>query len=202
MATFNWNDVNWEDIIGRLVLFTIGRMNRMTWRGNPCKGLPPGGKEPMDFVQEAIIETMDGNRNWNQLKVSLFGHLAGVISSKISHLSVSYENKFTLNNDENNSNSTHQSIQDIIANTEDQQRNQEHNTIEELEKIAFLNYLHGFDKNLKILAELILSGSMDSSEIAEKLDVPVDYVNNLKKRLKRAVSSYLDKQRELQVSRV
>jgi hypothetical protein len=87
--------IDWEELVtavyARVLLYTAKRLRGLSWRGRP-NGPILKGMTPKDFVHDAIIKTMSGQREWNR-DVSLFRHLAGVISGDISHLVNSLENK-------------------------------------------------------------------------------------------------------------
>ena len=180
----NWEEIDWDDLIPRLFLYTRGRLHRgMRWR-NKYDGSIPGGCEIEDFVHKAIIKTISGERKWDSKERTIFKHLTGVISSEINHLSESKENELGIDGD------------DVLTTTSSQQLgfgfNPEQIAIAESEQIVFLEYLRCVDPQLKQLAELILSeGFRGSIEISNELGISVKNVNNLKKRLKRALKSYI-----------
>src|SRR5258705_4391977 len=93
-GNFEWSAINWPDLYRRLMLIAAGKLNRLRWRGGRSGALL-GARTAKDIVHDAIVKTMSGERVWNQGN-SLFEHLAGVISSEISHLVKSAENRKTL----------------------------------------------------------------------------------------------------------
>ena len=83
MASNDNEDIHWEELIeeeliNRLILYTIRRLKNMKWRHN---------REAEDFIHDAIVKTMDGIRKWNP-NVSLVRHLMMVIKSDTNHAAV------------------------------------------------------------------------------------------------------------------
>src|SRR5262249_3871123 len=93
--TIDWQAQDWDDLVPRLLLLAVSRLQRMTWRGQR-RGSPPGAREAEDFVNDAISKTIAGVRIWNPEACTLFQHVAGVIVSDISHAAESMENRTTL----------------------------------------------------------------------------------------------------------
>lgn len=182
--TINWSEQPWKDLIPRWQLFTMGHMyRRLYWRGSCC-GKIPGGKEADDFIYEAIEKVMTGTRNWNPQKVSLYQVVIGIIKSDIHHYVTSRENSFR------------EADETSVLNITDYRRPPD-SQIEYFQIITtFINYLNNkeIDKNqpkLGILAKLILQNHIvNPIDLAKKLSIPVNQVNNLKKRLKRAAIKF------------
>jgi hypothetical protein len=97
----DWNEVDWDDLYPRVIVVAANKLRRLSWRGKRF-GPVPGGKTAEDFVHDAIAKTLGGQREWKgEQHCSLFKHLVGIISSEISHLVTSPENRRTLQADEN-----------------------------------------------------------------------------------------------------
>jgi hypothetical protein len=176
----DWTTIDWADLYPRLLLIAAGKLNRLSWRGQRF-GAIPGGKTAADIVHDAIVKTISGQRVWNQQQNSLFDHLAGVISSEISHLVQSRENRTTARVDDN--------IVQFLNHREDP----ETIIIRKAQKHDFLIYLAKKKPMLRTLAELILyDANAGTPNLMVKLDLSWREVGSLKKALRRATEAFLD----------
>jgi hypothetical protein len=176
----DWTTIDWADLYPRLLLVAAGKLNRLNWRGQRS-GAIPGGKTAADIVQDAIVKTMSGQRAWKEQQNSLFDHLAGVISSEISHLVESRENRATLRVDEN--------IVQLLNHREDP----ETIIVRKAQEHTFLIYLAKKKPVLRALAELILyDANADTPNLMVKLDLSLREVESLKKALRRATEAFLE----------
>jgi hypothetical protein len=181
---FDWNQVDWEGLYPRLVLYAAGKLRRLTWRGKRSGHIPEGRMAP-DFAQEAILKTMDGTRKWNRGEDSLFDHLTGVISSLISHLVDSKENQTTTSTD------------DTIVNIEDYLPTPEMAVLRKIQEEHYLAYLEEKDPLLNKLARLILCESVRSTaEFSVRLDASIAKVESLKKCLYRTTRRYVEEMQD------
>jgi hypothetical protein len=181
-----WGDVDWEDLVPRLLLFALSRLSRMTWRGQR-DAVPPGAAEAQDFVNDAIVKTLSGVRVWSRDKCSLFQHLAGVVVSDISHAAAASENKLTLA-----ANGPGDRNDDWPPDKADDVPDQEQRTLWRSEQRRLLGHLDEVDPKLAQMAELILLEDVDgSAELAERLKCTISDIANLRKRLKRALRVYM-----------
>ncbi|WP_376957517.1 hypothetical protein ABNQ39_10465 [Azospirillum sp. A26] len=181
MLPIDWNCFNWENITLRALVYATHRDNRMRWRG-ARDGSPPGGKTPEDFVSDAIIKTISGQRCWDPNKCDLLQHIIGVVSSEISHAAISAENISTVPTDDDN----------VINITNGEEPNPEQIFIYNSEKKSLLSYLEKIDPVLRSAAELLLEEqAIGNIDLAHQMGFTVKDVENLKKRLKRAVEQYL-----------
>lgn len=177
----DWTTIDWADLYPRLLLIAAGKLNRLSWRGQRF-GAIPAGKTATDIVHDAIVKTMSGQRAWNQQQNSLFDHLAGVVSSEISHLVLSRENRTTLRADEK--------ILQLIDLREDP----ESIAIRKAQEQDFLVYLEKKKPVLRSLAESILyDANADTPSLMIKLKLSWREVESLKKALRRAAEAFLDR---------
>lgn len=86
-------DTDWNDLIPRLVLYAASRTRRMYWGRGSVDG--PRGMEPADFVNDAILKTLSGERAWDYKNKPLANHLMDVMKSDVSNLANSKENALT-----------------------------------------------------------------------------------------------------------
>ncbi len=181
-----WADVDWEDLVPRLLLLALSRLSRMTWRGQR-DAMPPGAAEAQDFVNDAIAKTLSGVRVWSKEKCTLFQHLAGVVVSDISHAAEASENKLTLAADGRKDGQEGWPPDQV-----DDAPDQEQRTLWRSEQRRLLGHLDEVDPKLAEMAELILFEDVDASaELAERLDCTTNDVANLRKRMKRALRVYM-----------
>lgn len=177
--------IDWEDLVPRLLLLAMSRLSRMTWRGQRGS-VPPGAADAEDFVNDAIAKTLAGVRVWHEANCTLFQHLAGIVVSDISHAATAAENRLTLADD------GRQQPGGWPPDRADDRPGQEGQVIWRSEQRRLLGHLAAIDPVLGRMAELILVQDIDgSSELAQRLDITVDDVANLKKRTKRAIRAFL-----------
>jgi hypothetical protein len=182
----DWQAQDWDDLVPRLLLLAVSRLQRMTWRGQR-RGPPPGAAEAEDFVNDAISKTIAGVRIWNPQACSLFQHLAGVIVSDISHAAGSMENRSTLREVAGSDASV-----SLIADVGDEAPDQEAVAVWRSEQRRLLEHLDRVDPGLRAMAELMLAQDMqETADLSRALAVPAAEVANRRKRLKRAVRAYL-----------
>jgi hypothetical protein len=174
----DWTQVDWKDLYPRLVYLAAKKLNRLSWRGRPS-GPIPGGTTAKDIVHNAIVKTMSGQRIWNR-DLSLFDHLAGVISSDISQLVSSAENRRTLQADEK------------IVNIADHMEDPETIAIRKSQEQRFFAYLEEKKPALRQLAETILYSQVTGTELAVQLNLSIREVDSLKRALRRATEDFLN----------
>lgn len=199
----DWNEIDWADIVPRVELYATRRFKRMKWHGE-VGGSAPGGKEPADFVMDAIRKTVVGKRHWNPEKASLFRHLAGVVRSDMGHLARSPANRTTVratikrDEDDNEGNIWSENVVDInrLESAEICQEKQmiSQEGIENL--LDFLEQNNDKDRILRRAAEFIMDNhDASADEIAEDLGISRIDAYNLKKRLRRATNLFLSEAR-------
>jgi len=184
--TIDWQAQDWDDLVPRLLLLAVSRLQRMTWRGQR-RGPPPGAAEAEDFVNDAISKTIAGVRIWNPEACTLFQHLAGVIVSDISHAAGSMENRSTLREAGGSDTSV-----SLVAEVGDDAPDQEAVAVWRSEQRQLLEHLDRVDPALRAMAELMLVQDMqETGDLVRVLAVPAAEIANRRKRLKRAVRAYL-----------
>lgn len=179
----DFRDVPWDDIVRRLLLYA-GSLVAQT-------GRLPGGVTAEDLVQTAITKTLDGTREWNSDRVSLLGQLMGIIRSDFWHAMTSAENRSLVRNrgrvyDEDlpDYDRTEQLNEGISP--EDEAA-----AIESVE--ALREHMRKTDAGLSALLELILNDVIAAKEQAERLNLTLAKVYELRRRLRSATSLYLEK---------
>jgi len=86
------NDQDWEDLYEDLVAYATIRVQELSWERGP--GALPEGREPEDFVEEAIESLYTGRRTWNYEEYpNLKSVLTGIIDSLVSNLVTSAEHR-------------------------------------------------------------------------------------------------------------
>jgi hypothetical protein len=182
----DWQAQDWDDLVPRLLLLAVSRLQRMTWRGER-RGAPPGAAEAADFVHDAISKTIAGVRIWNPEACSLFQHLAGVIVSDVSHSAESLENRATLRDAADEAGEG-----GIAATVGDDAPSQESVVAWRSEQRRLLEHLERIDPGLRQMAQLMLEQDMqETAELSRTMGVPPTEIANRRKRLKRAVRAYL-----------
>jgi hypothetical protein len=185
--TIDWQTQDWDDLVPRLLLLAVSRLQRMTWRGQR-RGPPPGAAEAEDFVNDAVSKTIAGVRIWNPQACTLFQHLAGVIVSDISHAAGSMENRLTLREAAGGSDAGMSRVADVGDDAPDQ----EAVAVWRSEQRRLLAHLDRVDPELRAMAELMLMQDMqETADLSRALAVSAAEIANRRKRLKRAVRAYL-----------
>lgn len=185
------SDAEWIDLLNRLTLYADNKLIPLYWRGVPAwkGGRPPKGIEATDLAAEAIEFFLSGQRNWNREKCPDFEqYLRGTVSSRISHLVNSLENKKTrpapqpMSSDDEPTTS----FEDTVPGTDpgpadvaarDELRDRARRLMEEA--------LDGDPDALAIL-ECLDAGIIKPADIAELTERPVADIYNAQKRFKRA----------------
>ena len=175
-----------ERLVKRLVHHAKCRMRYLTTRGAPLARSDL--INTVEFVNTAFTRVFAGKRKWNKSKyVTLFGFLRSVVNSVISHAVESPENKHGWNlsfddaNDDEPAEYQHPSRE---ANPATAVIDREWTERQVKFHEAAMKLLDG-DQFLIDLLECMQAGITERSEIATVLGVPVEHVDNEKKRLKR-----------------
>lgn len=181
----DWAKQDWDDLVPRLLLLAVSRLYRMTWRGRRSEA-PPGAAEAEDYVNDAISKTIGGVRIWNPDNCTLFQHLAGVIVSDVSHAATSVENRTTLAPPDNPAGDR------WPPDPADDAPDQERAAAWKSEQRRLLEHLDGVDPELAVMAGLMLVHDLQESEaLAKAMNVSPSEIANRRKRLKRAVATYM-----------
>lgn len=181
----DWTAQDWEDLVPRLLLLAASRLSRMTWRGRR-RGPTPGAAQPEDFVNEAIAKTIAGIRAWNPDRCSLFQHLAGAIVSDISHAAESSDNRITVSAPASSSDAA------WPPETAADDVDPEQTAMWQSEQRRLFDHLDRLDPQLARMANLMLTEDCrETTDLCVALDLAPSDIANLRKRLKRAVRTYL-----------
>lgn len=184
----DWLAQDWDDLMPRLHLLAIRRLTRTSWYG--CRGSRLSDAAG-DFVQDAITKTIEGVRVWDRATCTLLQHLAWVIVSDISHALNSSKSRHTVS-DEGRPNGSSHWPPDVADEAPDQERI----VLWRSELRRLLEYLSGHDSTLGRMAELMLVQDVwRTRDLSDQLGIQPAAVANLRKRLKRAVWSYLEDNR-------
>jgi hypothetical protein len=178
--TVDWTQVEWNDLMPRLLLLAASRLSRLRWRG--MRAGAPSIADAEDFVSEAITKTMEEVRVWNRETCSLFQHLRGVIVSDINHAAESWDNRRICNHPDD---ADGMDRPDGVADPE---------TVAawRSDEAHLLAYLHEHDPEIGRMAELFLVHDLrGTEELSRQLGVPSAEVQNRRRRMKRAVRRYL-----------
>jgi hypothetical protein len=176
----DWTQVDWEDLMPRLLLLAVSRLSRLRWRG--LRSGTSSIADAEDFVSEAINKTMEDVRVWNCNTCSLFEHLRGVILSDINHAAESWDNRRTC---------SYPTAGDAMDRP-DCMADPETVAAWRCDEAHLLGYLREHDPEIGRMAELFLVHDLrETEELSRKLGVPPAEVQNRRRRMKRAVHKYL-----------
>lgn len=187
-------EANLPEIVDRLVRFTLSRLKRVGLGSS--RGPIPGGSEPKDFVQEAVRKALAGERAWkNPQTVSLLHFLMGIIRSDISHLVTRLETRTMVRatqlTEEDKANRPAKvknpkvvDISELIDRRPDLQDSSIKVWEDVLECV-------GDDSVLRQIVQIWRDdGVVKAKDIAEKLGISVNDVNNAIRRGKRKITQW------------
>lgn len=177
----SWSALPWADILPRVVLFAHHLMKRRGYAGVSAE----------DLTWNAIEKTLSGVRRWDFERVGIVEHLMGVVSSDLYNAvrktagSVSIDNVIPL---------------ESLASEE---KSPEEIAIEQSELKKFTEYLQAQDERLAELAKIILFfEDARSSEWASLMNMSVQELDLLKRRLRRAVEKFVAQRDEKKTVRI
>lgn len=193
---------NHADWLPRLLAMAHAKIGCHIWKGK--WGGTPGNAEAEDFVSQAIEQTICGTRTFDPpgsvaIDEALFKHLDGAIDSLISHAWDSSENKKVRNILSEESSSTgdvsevpvHWTPLDSIIEAEDEKRAQE-------ALLGFIDFIDE-DPQLKAAFELFLEG-LKPEEVAKKLKLTSEQIYQVRRKLKRRISSYSSERKKTAIT--
>jgi RNA polymerase sigma factor (sigma-70 family) len=154
---------DWSDLVPRLLLYTARRLRRF---GNQ----PATAAKAEDYVQEAVVLLLEGRRHFSPgAGRSLFAFLAGVIDSLIAHAAAKTRHKVSATPSTGSTPPVAgNDIDDVIA---------AHDAANE--------FLATLGADVQAYARLRLSEDLRPEEYASVLNISVDEVRNMQRRLKR-----------------
>jgi DNA-directed RNA polymerase specialized sigma24 family protein len=169
------NNQDWEDLYEDLVAYATVRVQELSWeRGSEAL---PEGKQPEDFVEEAIESLYTGRRTWNYEKYpNLKGVLRGIIDSLISNLVTSAEHRRSQDIEDSDSRGFYE---DITSDKSDAEIRAE--DIRERMRLAVAD-----DPKLEMVFEAMLEG-FEISEIENLIDEDRNRVYQLRRKVKRRI---------------
>jgi hypothetical protein len=167
-----WSALPWKDIIPRVVLFAHRLIRRRAFAGTETSA--------EDLAWSAIEKTLSGQRPWDVKRIGLVEHLMGVVSSdlynsvrKAAHLSLEQ---------------LYESAADSIPSDED---SPEEIAIRRSETLNVLSFLREKDEKLAELATVtVLFGVTRAEELADLLNLSLNQVYELRRKLRRTLESY------------
>jgi DNA-directed RNA polymerase specialized sigma24 family protein len=169
------NNQDWEDLYEDLVAYATVRVQELSWeRGSEAL---PEGKQPEDFVEEAIESLYTGRRTWNYEKYpNLKAVLRGIIDSLISNLVTSAEHRRSQDIEDSDSRGFYE---DITSDKSDAEIRAE--DIRERMRLAVAD-----DPKLEMVFEAMLEG-FEISEIENLIDEDRNRVYQLRRKVKRRI---------------
>ena len=173
---------DWDSISAILYSRTKGAMSRRRFRGE-LGGPVPGGHEVDDFIQQSILEAYCAMPEWDGERDSLVEILLQIIARHIKRYSSRHENtmeqRSTTNRAEANSHTADISQAEQTCYPEPEAFASDQEEVE-----SIMERFSGH-RDAPIVEVILCEDAFTPEEIAEKLKLKVDEVNNAKKRLKR-----------------
>ena len=173
-------DHEYEELLGRLVFYANGLAVRYGW-GSP-KGLP-AGLEVTDLVLGSIEDLLTARRGWDSEDYEMPAVLRGIIRSKFYHLRnlsrTKYEVRTKLSPEE-----LDQILRDPSSTVPT------YREVESYQQLAqAIRECASGDTELELIVVCLEDGISKPREIATELDLPVESVNVLLRKLRRRVAA-------------
>lgn len=151
--------IDMDDLIDRMTAYAFSHLKSIGVKDFE-------GKEPIDFVSNVILKTLEGTRDWEKAKCSFTEFLFGCLKSDIDSF---YKSKKTYENE----------LPDISS------KGEPSNIDKEREQISELLKKEGADDDELIVFDCWMDGILKPAEIAKDLGIDVKAVYNITKRLER-----------------
>lgn len=173
MGDINWGEVDWEDIVPRLLLYSKMKLRRLKGEAHLL------GANEEDFTSQAIEKTISGLREWKKGDVSLIEHLMGVVSSDIY-------NEFRKSSKYVSS----ESIGDLLKRYPSNEKKPDESLQNSEEINRFREYLK--KKDALLFEYFLLAGvyGMRSDEVEKHMGVNRNTIYGYKKKLRRLADSW------------
>jgi len=190
-----------------MLSFALWWASKYRWSSGSPEILPQG-YELADVVQRIILQTINGERNWDPVKGELLPWLKDQIKSVIDALakSASHRKESSLFSDDDGLTYREEIIAGQIEASDNQDQmspeevliclEQEHERSElASNKSSALFYAVEGDRDLEEILEVVMDGvEFKARFLAEKLEVPVEDIYNRLKRLRRKAMSIKEKE--------
>lgn len=170
-----------DELIERLVLYSVRKVRLLYWRDGRDGDSLPGGRTAEDMVFVALEKVLDGRRkSWDPGKSSFEKYVQGVIKSEISHLVESAEHRRSVRIPED------EHLADNLMGEDSLNGNPETLLISEEQDSQFRDQLYltvSGDEELENLILLLDDGVVETQAIADTLGVPSRRVYSLRAKL-------------------
>lgn len=170
-----------EELIERLVLYSLRKVRLLYWRDGRDSDSLPGGRTAEDMVFIALEKVLSGRRkSWDPGKSSFEKYVQGVIKSEISHLVESAEHRRSVRIPED------EHLADILTGEDSLNGNPETRFMTEDQDSQFRDQLYltvSGDEELESLILLLDDGVVETQAIADALKVPSRRVYSLRAKL-------------------
>ncbi len=187
----------WDEIIPRAVLYAARRLEFYEWQGS-WKGGPPMGRTAEDFVNDIIAELFQGGgRDWDLNKYPDFLEvLCGMIKSKISNALKSKENRKNICEAALAASRQIPAPLDTLehpsSSTDEAVLNREKDAENDKWLMSFMGHIQD-DSDLMAVLDCKLQGIFKPAEIAQRLGVDSQKMENLQKKWKRRTEDFQKK---------
>lgn len=188
----------WNELVERLARYAYCKLARLYWRGLPLSagGAPPGGVDAADLAADAIVDTIEGTRVWDQeAEPDLYRFLRSVVDSKVNHLAESLENQLTRRLDPPGEGDTQPAAYQIADRAPDPATVCADRKALERFRALVLAVIQG-DKLAEGVFSCLEAEITKPSEMAVILEVRVEEINNAQKRLRRRVEKAMKTHRQ------
>ena len=165
--SINWAAQDWEDLIPRLLLLAVVRLSRPALQDGGERA-PVRESEAQGYVDEAVSRTLAGDGDWDPNSHTLFEYLARIVVRDIGEAVGSQGGGSNANG-----------ARDI----DEPWR---------LARRSLLDHLYDKDERLGEMASLmLLEDCLDTTELANALEVVPNEISNMRRRMKREVRDYI-----------
>jgi hypothetical protein len=175
----DWRKIDLEELVNRLTIYAVGRLDRADFSGRR-QGAIPGGAEACDLANDALVRTISNVNPWPVNEISLFEHLKDIIDTQIEEMILSEENL-----------ESEALTRRVVQLHEFRFTPEEEAARAQLEQ-NFLEYLESKRPALRHLAEIILKSPSKSrsADLAVTMNISINDVETLKRALRRATKQF------------
>lgn len=187
----------WNEIIPKAVLYAARRLEFYEWQGS-WKGGSPMGRTAEDFVNDIITKLLQGGgRDWDPVKYPDFLEvLCGMIKSKISNALKSKENKKNICEAAlaaaKQTPTPMDALEHPSSSTDSPLLNQEKDKENDQWLMAFMTHIED-DADLMAVLDCKFQGIFKPADIAQRLGIDSQKMENLQKKWKRRTEDFRKK---------
>lgn len=165
--SINLAEQDWNDLIPRLLLLAVVRLSRPALQDGR-QGAPVPASEAQGYVDDAVSKTLAGGGDWDPSAQTLFEYIAQIVIRDIGEAAGS------------SGGGARSGAAEEVAEPW------------RAERRSLLDHLYDKDERLGEMASLmLLENCLDTTELADALEVVPVEISNMRRRMKREVRDYI-----------